>query len=121
MFSRCSICRVGRVCGLFRSSVSLPGSTPTPPEERISPEVKDDTKFSVWVSFCEIYNENIHDLLEATPSGAPRRAALRLAQDANGNAYVKGDLGKRVCVCLFSGERCDVPGWFCVQICAGFR
>ena len=23
-----------------------------------------NTKFSVWVSFCEIYNENIHDLLE---------------------------------------------------------
>ncbi|XP_077350630.1 kinesin-like protein KIF20B isoform X3 [Festucalex cinctus] len=48
-----------------------------------------DAHFSVWVSFCEIYNENIHDLLETPPSGAARRVALRLSQDAKGNAFVK--------------------------------
>ncbi|KAM8860002.1 kinesin-like protein KIF20B isoform 2-T2 [Spinachia spinachia] len=47
------------------------------------------TKFSVWVSFCEIYNENIHDLLEVAPSGATRRTALRLSQDVKGNAFVR--------------------------------
>uniref|UniRef100_A0A3P9IGK8 Kinesin-like protein n=1 Tax=Oryzias latipes TaxID=8090 RepID=A0A3P9IGK8_ORYLA len=52
-------------------------------------KVEANTKFSVWVSFCEIYNENIHDLLEVTPSGAPRRTALRLSQDIKGNAFIK--------------------------------
>ncbi|KAM9726328.1 uncharacterized protein kif20ba [Menidia menidia] len=63
--------------------------------------------FSVWVSFCEIYNESIHDLLEAPPppggpapsttggpapptgGPAPRRPALRLLQDAAGAAFIK--------------------------------
>ncbi|XP_045921132.1 kinesin-like protein KIF20B isoform X2 [Micropterus dolomieu] len=58
-------------------------------EDKISLEVEALTKFSVWVSFCEIYNENIHDLLEVVPSGAPRRTALRLSQDVKGNAFVK--------------------------------
>ncbi|XP_035981799.1 kinesin-like protein KIF20B [Fundulus heteroclitus] len=56
--------------------------------DRVNLEVPPNTKFSIWVSFCEIYNENIHDLLEA-PSGAPRRAALRLSQDARGDAFIK--------------------------------
>uniref|UniRef100_A0A8C6MJ97 Kinesin family member 20B n=1 Tax=Nothobranchius furzeri TaxID=105023 RepID=A0A8C6MJ97_NOTFU len=51
--------------------------------------VETNTKFSIWVSFCEIYNENIHDLLEVAPNGAPRRIALRLSQDVKGNAFVK--------------------------------
>lgn len=59
-------------------------------EEKISLNVDPSTKFSVWVSFCEIYNENIHDLLEVAPSGAPRRPALRLSQDGKGNAFIRG-------------------------------
>lgn len=59
-------------------------------EDKISMELETNTKFSVWVSFCEIYNENIHDLLEVVPSGALRRTALRLSQDVKGNAFVKG-------------------------------
>uniref|UniRef100_A0A3Q2DCJ2 Kinesin motor domain-containing protein n=1 Tax=Cyprinodon variegatus TaxID=28743 RepID=A0A3Q2DCJ2_CYPVA len=58
-------------------------------EEKISLNVDPSTKFSVWVSFCEIYNENIHDLLEVAPSGAPRRPALRLSQDGKGNAFIR--------------------------------
>ncbi|XP_044070074.1 kinesin-like protein KIF20B isoform X2 [Siniperca chuatsi] len=58
-------------------------------EDKISLEVETLTKFSVWVSFCEIYNENIHDLLEVVPSGALRRTALRLSQDVKGNTFVK--------------------------------
>ncbi|KAM9345101.1 kinesin-like protein KIF20B [Symphorus nematophorus] len=58
-------------------------------EDKISLEVETHTKFSIWVSFCEIYNENIHDLLEVVPSGALRRTALRLSQDVKGNAFVK--------------------------------
>ena len=60
-------------------------------EDKISLEVETHTKFSVWVSFCEIYNENIHDLLEVLPSGALRRTALRLSQDVKGNGFVKGE------------------------------
>ncbi|XP_038147676.1 kinesin-like protein KIF20B isoform X6 [Cyprinodon tularosa] len=71
----------------------LEGSMATGPnaaaEEKISLNVDPSTKFSVWVSFCEIYNENIHDLLEVAPSGAPRRPALRLSQDGKGNAFIR--------------------------------
>ena len=65
-------------------------------EDPVVLDVAPDTSFSIWVSFCEIYNENIHDLLDAGPPGAPRRAALRLSQDIKGNSFVKGQL----CVCV---------------------
>ncbi|TNN03421.1 hypothetical protein fugu_000450 [Takifugu bimaculatus] len=45
--------------------------------------------FSVWVSFCEIYNDNIHDLLEQVPSGHHKRTVLRLSQDVKGNSFIK--------------------------------
>uniref|UniRef100_A0A4W5MAJ6 Kinesin family member 20Bb n=1 Tax=Hucho hucho TaxID=62062 RepID=A0A4W5MAJ6_9TELE len=52
-------------------------------------DVDSRTKYSVWVSFCEIYNENIHDLLEPIPNGSHRRTVLRLSQDIKGNTFVK--------------------------------
>ncbi|XP_038831158.1 kinesin-like protein KIF20B isoform X2 [Salvelinus namaycush] len=52
-------------------------------------DVDSHTKYSVWVSFCEIYNENIYDLLEPIPNGSHRRTVLRLSQDIKGNAFVK--------------------------------
>ncbi|TWW78500.1 kinesin-like protein KIF20B isoform X3 [Takifugu flavidus] len=57
--------------------------------DRISLDLQTHFKFSVWVSFCEIYNENIHDLLEVMPSGASRRTVLRLSQDIMGRTFVK--------------------------------
>ncbi|CAB1311761.1 unnamed protein product [Coregonus sp. 'balchen'] len=60
-------------------------------EDRFSLVVEAHTKFSVWVSFCEIYNENIHDLLEPIPNGALKRTTLRLSQDVKGNSF----LGKK--------------------------
>ncbi|CAM2117599.1 unnamed protein product [Caretta caretta] len=45
-------------------------------------------KFSVWVSFCEIYNECIYDLLLPVSNDKKRRV-LRLAQDVKGCSYVK--------------------------------
>ena len=59
--------------------------------DNFSLDLDADTKFSVWVSFCEIYNENIHDLLEAAPSGALKRTTLKLSQDIKGNSFVKGN------------------------------
>ncbi|XP_035028619.2 kinesin-like protein KIF20B isoform X2 [Hippoglossus stenolepis] len=58
-------------------------------EDKISLGLQTHAKFSVWVSFCEIYNENIHDLLEVASSGALRRTVLRLSQDVSGNTFVK--------------------------------
>ncbi|XP_068424378.1 kinesin-like protein KIF20B isoform X2 [Clinocottus analis] len=72
---------------LFEGSSML--DTTIAAEDKISLQVEAHTKFSVWVSFCEIYNENIHDLLDVIPSGAPRRTILRLSQDVKGNAFVR--------------------------------
>ncbi|KAK5880682.1 hypothetical protein CesoFtcFv8_021565 [Champsocephalus esox] len=52
-------------------------------------DVDSNVRFSVWVSFCEIYNDNIHDLLEQVPGGQQRRTALRLSQDVKGNSFIK--------------------------------
>ncbi|XP_074519215.1 uncharacterized protein LOC141785039 isoform X2 [Halichoeres trimaculatus] len=52
-------------------------------------DVASNVRFSVWVSFCEIYNDNIHDLLEQVPSGHQRRTVLRLSQDVKGNSFIK--------------------------------
>ncbi|XP_034050622.1 kinesin-like protein KIF20B [Thalassophryne amazonica] len=51
--------------------------------------VSANIRFSVWVSFCEIYNDNIHDLLEQVPSGNHKRTVLRLSQDVKGNSFIK--------------------------------
>ncbi|NWR86888.1 KI20B protein, partial [Furnarius figulus] len=46
-------------------------------------------KFSVWVSFFEIYNECFYDLLMPI-SNDKKRKTLRLAQDIKGCSFVKG-------------------------------
>nr|XP_061801831.1 kinesin-like protein KIF20A [Nerophis lumbriciformis] len=47
-------------------------------------------QFSIWVSFYEIYNEFLYDLLDVAPSMQPRkRVTLRLSDDKHGNPYVK--------------------------------
>ena len=57
----------------------------------IDVEAQGPVKFSVWVSFAEIYNEIIYDLLEPCPMGkGKKRTTLRLGDDTNGNPYIKG-------------------------------
>ncbi|XP_062867128.1 kinesin-like protein KIF20A [Trichomycterus rosablanca] len=47
-------------------------------------------QFNVWVSFYEIYNEFLYDLLEPPSSlHSHKRSTLRLSDDKNGNVYVK--------------------------------
>ncbi|XP_078395824.1 kinesin-like protein KIF20A [Cetorhinus maximus] len=47
-------------------------------------------KYSVWVSFCEIYNEYVYDLLDAVPTlKSQKRQNLRVCEDQKGNSYVK--------------------------------
>ncbi|NXT38043.1 KI20B protein, partial [Pelecanoides urinatrix] len=56
--------------------------------EQSSTTVKNYMKFSVWVSFFEIYNECFYDLLVPI-SNDKKRKTLRLAQDIKGCSYVK--------------------------------
>ncbi|NWS55474.1 KI20A protein, partial [Chunga burmeisteri] len=58
--------------------------------DRISLTNTGDVQFSIWVSFFEIYNELIYDLLEpALPGQNRKRQTLRLCEDQTGNPYVK--------------------------------
>ncbi|XP_042682032.1 kinesin-like protein KIF20A isoform X1 [Centrocercus urophasianus] len=58
--------------------------------DRISLSSTGDVQFSIWVSFFEIYNELIYDLLEpALPGQNRKRQTLRLCEDQTGNPYVK--------------------------------
>ncbi|NXG77811.1 KI20A protein, partial [Baryphthengus martii] len=58
--------------------------------DRISLTNAGDVQFSIWVSFFEIYNELIYDLLEpALPGQNRKRQTLRLCEDQTGNSYVK--------------------------------
>ncbi|XP_047463814.1 kinesin-like protein KIF20A [Mugil cephalus] len=53
-------------------------------------DLEEGVQFSIWVSFYEIYNEFLYDLLDTSPSQQPRkRVTLRLSDDRQGNAYVK--------------------------------
>ena len=54
-----------------------------------------DIQYSVWISFAEIYNENIYDMLEKIPEvkrkgDKPRKLPLKLAEDRDGAVYIKG-------------------------------
>ncbi|XP_012310177.2 kinesin-like protein KIF20B isoform X3 [Aotus nancymaae] len=46
-------------------------------------------KFSVWVSFFEIYNECIYDLFVPVSSKFQKRKMLRLSQDVKGYSFIK--------------------------------
>lgn len=43
---------------------------------------------SVWVSFIEIYNETVFDLLQPISNHRPK---LNLGEDKAGNVFVKGE------------------------------
>ncbi|KAM9387964.1 kinesin-like protein KIF20A [Phaethornis superciliosus] len=48
------------------------------------------TQASVWVSFCEIYNEYVYDLLNIlSTSKTQKRRVLRICEDQGGNSYIK--------------------------------
>nr|XP_033799404.1 kinesin-like protein KIF20B isoform X2 [Geotrypetes seraphini]XP_033799406.1 kinesin-like protein KIF20B isoform X2 [Geotrypetes seraphini]XP_033799407.1 kinesin-like protein KIF20B isoform X2 [Geotrypetes seraphini]XP_033799408.1 kinesin-like protein KIF20B isoform X2 [Geotrypetes seraphini] len=51
---------------------------------------ENSVKFSIWISFCEIYNECIYDLLDPISSDKlNKRKTLRLAQDIKGCSFIK--------------------------------
>jgi len=49
------------------------------------------SKYLIWLSFAEIYNEYVYDLLEMLPTGHnERRKSLKLSEDRTRNVYIKG-------------------------------
>ncbi|XP_014206896.1 kinesin-like protein KIF20B [Copidosoma floridanum] len=56
--------------------------------ERSRDSLCKDALYSVWVSFIEIYNDTIYDLLSVDEGG--RKAQLKLAADKHGSTYVQG-------------------------------
>ncbi|NXL45782.1 KI20A protein, partial [Podilymbus podiceps] len=48
------------------------------------------TQTSVWISYCEIYNEYVYDLLNVlSTSKTQKRRVLRICEDQGGNSYIK--------------------------------
>lgn len=60
--------------------------------EQASLNMESNIKFSVWVSFFEIYNECIYDLFVPVSSKFQKRKILRLSQDIKGYSFIKGIL-----------------------------
>ena len=60
-------------------------------ETAVSVTDQGQVQFSVWVSFAEIYNEQIFDLLVPIPKNKNgRRPVLSIQDDKNGSPYIKG-------------------------------
>ncbi|KAL2769582.1 kinesin-like protein KIF20B isoform 2 [Daubentonia madagascariensis] len=57
--------------------------------EQASLNMDNNIKFSVWVSFFEIYNECIYDLFVPVSSKFQKRKMLRLSQDIKGYSFIK--------------------------------
>ncbi|XP_012541115.1 kinesin-like protein KIF20B isoform X2 [Monomorium pharaonis] len=57
-------------------------------EESIRPSQCYDAHYSVWISFAEIYNEIVYDLLSSECQ--KKRIPLKLGADSNGRAFIKG-------------------------------
>lgn len=61
-------------------------------EAAIDIEMQGQIKVLIYVSFAEIYNEQVFDLLEPLPKKKnARRHVLQLREDKNGTPYVKGN------------------------------
>lgn len=59
-------------------------------DESLDLEGIENRQFALFVSFAEIYNEFIYDLLVPAPVKGKHRPALKISQDKNQNYYIKG-------------------------------
>ncbi|CAB4035970.1 kinesin KIF20A, partial [Paramuricea clavata] len=65
---------------------------------RSNEDIDERDQFALWISFAEIYNEQIFDLLEPlNVKEKKRRTVLKLGDDKNGHPYIKGL--KHILVC----------------------
>ena len=97
-----TIMEMGTEISLDGSQLSLGASSSCSsiPSQRVKDETKIElpqmgSQYAIWISFAEIYNENIYDLFEKLPEvknngEKPRRCPLKLADDKNGTVYIKG-------------------------------
>ncbi|CAL1271646.1 unnamed protein product [Larinioides sclopetarius] len=94
------------LCECFRDDFKYQTETTLPPEEMIAAQSaaymrelgkksvdEQPGKCNIWVSFIEIYNEYIYDLLQPNIT---QRQKLSLAEDQNGDVYIKG--AREICV-----------------------
>lgn len=57
-------------------------------EELVRPSECHDAHYSIWVSFAEIYNEIVYDLL--SNECQKKRMPLKLGSDSSGRAFIRG-------------------------------
>ncbi|XP_015711105.1 kinesin-like protein KIF20A isoform X1 [Coturnix japonica] len=75
-------------------SRNLPSDSPAEknfvPTDTYWTNIQQRTQASVWVSFCEIYNEYVYDLLSVLSTlKNQKRRVLRICEDQRGNSYIK--------------------------------
>ncbi|NXS45408.1 KI20A protein, partial [Balaeniceps rex] len=72
------------------SNQLLPSENNFVPRDVCRIDIPQRTQASVWISFCEIYNEYVYDLLNALSTSKPqKRRVLRICEDQGGNSYIK--------------------------------
>ncbi|XP_009073111.1 PREDICTED: kinesin-like protein KIF20A [Acanthisitta chloris] len=74
-------------CASNNHPSNSPGKTDFVPLDIYRTTVHQRTQASVWISFCEIYNEYVYDLLSV--SKTQKRRVLRICEDQGGNSYIK--------------------------------
>ena len=57
---------------------------------RVNLMVSAGLQYTVFVSFAEVYNEYIYDLLERPPPRGKRRSTCKLAEDTNKDVFIRG-------------------------------
>ncbi|CAO2585274.1 Kinesin-like protein KIF20B [Lemmus lemmus] len=77
------------LCGSLTNSLTIPEFEESMNNCDQSSLNVDNIKYSVWVSFFEIYNESIYDLLVPVSSKFQKRKMLRLSQDIKGYSFIK--------------------------------
>ncbi|KAM8911623.1 kinesin-like protein KIF20B [Lycaon pictus] len=76
--------------GSLTNSLNIPESEESMKDcEQASLNMNNNIKFSVWVSFFEIYNECVYDLFVPVSSKFQKRKILRLSQDVKGYSFIK--------------------------------
>ncbi|DAA14971.1 kinesin-like protein KIF20B [Bos taurus] len=80
----------GALYGSLTNSLSIPEFEESMKDcEHSNLNIDINRKFSVWVSFFEIYNECIYDLFVPVSSKFQKRKTLRLSQDVKGYSFIK--------------------------------
>ncbi|XP_035297768.1 kinesin-like protein KIF20B isoform X2 [Cricetulus griseus] len=77
------------LCGSLTNSMTIPEFEESMNNCDQSSLDVDNIKYSVWVSFFEIYNESIYDLFVPVSSKFQKRKMLRLSQDVKGYSFIK--------------------------------